>query len=100
MFSSGNRKVTVKSCNAEQPWHIKGGFKTKRIAPNSELSFSLRFKEQHDADCQISLGLEVEELGSWTQYLRLSSPVRHPTTEGQSVETYDQEASIGESNES
>lgn len=100
MFSSGNRKVTVKSCNAEPPWHIKGGFKTKRMAPNSELSFSLRFKEQHDADCQISLGLEVEELGSWTQYLRLSSPVRHPTIEGQSVETYDQEASNGESHES
>ena len=90
MFRSGNKRVTVKSCNAEQPWHIKGGFKIKRIAPHSELSFSIRFKEQHDVDCQISLGLEVEELGSWTQYLRLSSPIRNPTSKGQSVETYGQ----------
>ena len=87
-FHSGDKKVTLKSCESERPWQIKGGFKSKRIAPHSEYIFSLRFKEKHDADCQISLGLEVEELGSWTQYLRLSTPNLNSTKIGQSVETY------------
>jgi hypothetical protein len=99
-FRSGNQKVTLKSCEAELPWQTKGGFKTKRIAPHSELEFSLRFKERHDADCQISLSLEVEELGSWTQYLRLSDPTHLSVKNGQSVETYEREASNGEPNES
>jgi len=90
-FRSGNQEVTLKSCGVEPPWQIKGGFKTKRIAPHSELGFSLRFKERHDADCQISLSLEVEELGSWTQYLRLSNPV-HLSAKSQSVEIYEPEA--------
>ena len=72
-FQSGDKRVTLKSCETEPPWQIKGGFKSKRIPPNSEYIFSLRFKEMHETDCQISLGLEVEELGSWTQYLRLST---------------------------
>mgnify|MGYP003325081044 FL=1 len=90
-FQSGDKRVTLKSCEAERPWQIKGGFKSKRITPHSEYIFSLRFKEKHDADCQISLGLEVEELGSWTQYLRLSTPHLVSTNKGQSVETYEGE---------
>ena len=90
-FLSGDKSVTLKSCETERPWQIKGGFKSKRIASNTEYIFSLRFKEKQDADCQISLGLEVEELGSWTQYLRLSSPHLPPNKIGQSVETYEGE---------
>ena len=97
---SGNQKVTLKSCESEHPWQIKGGFKTKKIAPHSELKFTLRFKEQLDADCQISLGLEVEELGTWTQYLRLSTSAHLSAENRQSVETYEQEASSGEPSES
>ena len=97
---SGNQKVTVKSCEAELPWSIKGGFKTKLISPHSEIKFTLRFKERFDTDCQISLGLEVEELGTWTQYLRLPTPIHLSAKNGQSVETYEQEASNGEPNES
>ena len=90
-FRSGDKLVTLKSCECERPWQIKGGFKSKKIAPHSEFIFSLRFKEKLDVDCQISLGLEVEELGSWTQYLRLSSPNLLPNKKGQSVETYERE---------
>ena len=90
-FQSGDKRVTLKSCEAERPWQIKGGFKSKRITPHSENTFSLRCTEQHDVDCQISLGLEVEELGSWTQYLRLSTPHLVSTNKGQSVETYEGE---------
>ena len=97
---SGNQKVTVKSCEAELPWSIKGGFKTKLISPHSEIKFTLRFKERFDTDCQISLGLEVEELGTWTQYLRLPTPIHLSAKNGQSVETYEREASNGEPNES
>ncbi len=99
-FRAGNQKVTLKSCESEPPWHIKGGFKNKRIAPHSELEFTLRFKERFDTDCQISLALEVEELGTWTQYLRLSTPPHLSTKNGQSVETNEHEASNGEPNES
>lgn len=97
-FRAGNQKVTLKSCESEPPWQIKGGFKTKRIAPHSELEFTLRFKERLDTDCQISLGLEVEELGTWTQYLRLSTPPQLSAKNGQSVETNEPEASSGEPN--
>lgn len=91
LFRSGDKNVTLKSCETERPWQIKGGFKSKRIAPHSDFKFTLRFKEKHEVDCQISLGLEVEELGSWTQYLRLSTPNIHPTFKEQNVETYEQE---------
>tara|TARA_B100000459_G_scaffold135546_1_gene91708 strand:+ start:1553 stop:2767 length:1215 start_codon:yes stop_codon:yes gene_type:complete len=90
-FQSGDKRVTLKSCETEPPWQIKGGFKSKRIPPHSEYIFSLRFKEMHETDCQISLGLEVEELGSWTQYLRLSTQHLPSNLEGQSVETYEDE---------
>jgi hypothetical protein len=46
------------------------------------------------------LGLEVEELGTWTQYLRLSTPTHLLAKNGQSVETYEQEASSGGPSES
>ena len=97
-FRAGNQKVTLKSCDSEPPWQIKGGFKTKRIAPHSELEFTLRFKERLDTDCQISLGLVVEELGTCTQYLRLSTPHPLSAKNGQSVETNEPEASNGEPN--
>lgn len=74
-FHTGTLPVQLKSCETELPWGMKGGFKTKHISPNSEHEFLVRFKEIHPTDCQVSFGLEVEELGTWTQYLRLTTPL-------------------------
>lgn len=73
-FNAGNLPLQLKSCVTELPWGMKGGFKTKQIPADSEYEFVVRFKEIHSTDCQVSFGLEVEELGTWTQYLRLTSP--------------------------
>ncbi|RJU79973.1 MAG: hypothetical protein DWC09_08580 [Candidatus Poseidoniales archaeon] len=74
-FNAGNLPLQLKSCVAELPWGMKGGFKIKQIPADSEYEFVVRFKEIHSADCQVSFGLEVDELGTWTQYLRLTSPL-------------------------
>lgn len=91
-FMAGNLPVQLKSCVTQAPWGMKGGFKTKQISPNSEHEFVVRFKEVHATDCQVSFGLEVEELGTWTQYLRLTSPQDLQDTDEGSVEITELEA--------
>ena len=85
-FKSGSLPVHLKSCETELPWGIKGGFKAKRIPSNTTHEFILRFRELQPCDCQVSLALEVEELGSWTQYLRLVNPEVISENEKRSVE--------------
>ncbi len=85
-FSSGDQPVDLKSCEVDKPWQIKGGFKKKKLPTNGSYECSIRLKEWHASDCSVSIALEVEELGSWTQYLRLSSPYISPVEDGRSVE--------------
>jgi hypothetical protein len=44
-----------------------------KISAGHKREFAIRFKRSESSDCHVSLNVEVEELGSWTQYLRLPS---------------------------
>ena len=99
-FEAGSLPVHLKSCETELPWGIKGGFKAKRIPSNTTHEFILRFRELQPCDCQVSLALEVEELGSWTQYLRLVNPEIISENEKRSVEINNLQGEIGEHDES
>ena len=98
-FKSGTLPVHLKSCQADSPWGVKGGFKSKRIPSDSLYEFTLRFREIQSCDCQVSLSLEVDELGSWTQYLRLINPNEFSKFERESVGTNDQQGKDGEHDE-
>jgi hypothetical protein len=71
---AGTQPLSLNGCACSEPWVIRGGFKRVKIDAGRHHEFSVRFKNAEDQDCHVSLNVEVEELGSWTQYLRLPSP--------------------------
>jgi hypothetical protein len=71
---AGTQPVSLTACSCADPWAIRGGFKRANVAAGQHHEFSIRLKHSHHEDCHVSLSVEVEELGSWTQYLRLPSP--------------------------
>lgn len=73
-IQAGTQPLTLKGCTCAEPWAIRGGFKRVNITAGRHHEFSVRFKRNEERDCHVSLNVEVEELGSWTQYLRLPSP--------------------------
>lgn len=95
-FTANEQPVELKSCEVDKPWHIKGGFKKKRLQPNTTHECSLRLRDWHAKDCSVSIGLEVEELGSWTQFIRLTPPGQSEVPSQRSVETPEQRADVGE----
>ena len=82
---AGTQPLSLNGCDCTKPWAIRGGFKRVNILAGKHHEFTIRFKRHEDVDCHISLSVEVEELGAWTQYLRLASPqqtVRSVEVEG------------------
>lgn len=73
-IQAGTQPLTLKGCTCAEPWAIRGGFKRANITAGRHHEFSVRFKRNEERDCHVSLNVEVDELGSWTQYLRLPSP--------------------------
>ena len=71
---AGTQALSLNGCDSSEPWVIRGGFKRIKIDAGRHHEFSIRFKHIEERDCHVSLNVEVEELGSWTQYLRLPSP--------------------------
>lgn len=71
---AGTQPLSLNGCACFEPWVIRGGFKRIKIDAGRHHEFSVRFKNLEERDCHVSLNVEVEELGSWTQYLRLPSP--------------------------
>lgn len=70
---AGSQQVTLNGCTCIEPWAIRGGFKRVKISAGHHHEFTIRFKRTEPQDCHISLNVEVDELGSWTQHLRLPS---------------------------
>jgi len=71
---AGTQPLSLTGCTTVEPWAIRGGFKRVSIPAGRSHEFAIRFKQAEPEDCHISLSVEVEELGAWTQYLRLASP--------------------------
>ncbi|MDE0557363.1 MAG: hypothetical protein OSB30_02685 [Candidatus Poseidoniaceae archaeon] len=85
-IEAGNQKVSVTKLEIEQPWKSRGGFKQLEIKENSKYDLNISFKQGHPEDLSFSLTMVIEELGGWTQHLRLSPPQQEQENQLQSVE--------------
>jgi len=88
-IKAGNQKVTITKLEIEQPWKGRGGFKQLEIHENGNYDINISFKQGHSEDLSFSLAMVIEELGSWTQHLRLSPPQLEQENQLQSVEGND-----------
>jgi hypothetical protein len=88
-IKAGNQKVSITKLEIEQPWKSRGGFKQLEINENSNYDINISFKQRHPEDLSFSLTMGIEELGSWTQHLRLSPPQLEQENQLQSVEGND-----------
>ena len=88
-IEAGNQKVSITKLEIEQPWKSRGGFKQLEINKNSKYDINISFKQGHPDDLSFSLTMVIEELGGWTQHLRLSPPQLQQENQLQSVEDND-----------
>ena len=73
-IQSFEKKIEVKSVKIEPPWRMRNNPKSRFIEPNKIVNIEIKVKEELQENCDIGIQLEVDELGSWTQYLALNSP--------------------------
>jgi len=73
-IKSFTQKIEIKSFQVDEPWKMKNNPKSRFIEPEQVVEVELRFKQLELDECQIGIQVEVDELGSWTQYLVLESP--------------------------
>ena len=71
---SFQKRVEVKSVKIEAPWKMRNNPKSRFIEPNQLVNIEIKVKQKLPDNCNIGIQLEVDELGSWTQYLALNSP--------------------------
>ena len=71
---SFEKKIEVKSVKIEPPWRMRNNPKSRFIEPNQLINIEIKVKQELAENCNIGIQLEVDELGSWTQYLALNSP--------------------------
>ena len=71
---SFEKRVEVKSVKIEAPWKMRNNPKSRFIEPNQLVNIEIKVKQKLPDNCNIGIQLEVDELGSWTQYLALNSP--------------------------
>ena len=71
---SFQKRVEVKSVKIEAPWKMRNNPKSRFIEPNQLVNVEIKVKQKLPDNCNIGIQLEVDELGSWTQYLVLNSP--------------------------
>lgn len=71
---SFQKKVEIKSVKIDAPWRMRNNPKSRFIEPNQLINIEIKVKETLTDNCNIGIQLEVDELGSWTQYLVLNSP--------------------------
>ena len=85
-IEAGNQKVSITKLEIEQPWKSRSGFKQLEIKENSKYDLNISFKQGHPEDLSFSLTMVIEELGGWTQHLRLAPPQQEQEKQLQSVE--------------
>jgi len=85
-IEAGNQNISITKLGIEQPWKSRGGFKQLDINANSKYDLNISFKQGHPEDLSFSLTMVIEELGGWTQHLRLSPPQQEQENQLQSVE--------------
>ena len=70
------KTIQLNKVNAELPWKIQGKVKEISIEKDSETSFAIKFAKQLDQNVVIKIGLEIEDLGEWTQTIEMPTKQR------------------------
>ena len=70
------KTIQLNKVNAELPWKIQGKVKEISIEKDSETSFAVKFAKQLDQNVVIKIGLEIEDLGEWTQTIEMPTKQR------------------------
>ena len=70
------KTIQLNKVSAELPWKIQGKVKEISIEKDSETSFAIKFAKQHDQNVMIKIGLEIEDLGEWTQTIEMPTKQR------------------------
>ena len=70
------KTIQLNKVSAEPPWKIQGKVKEIIIEKDSETSFSIKFARQLDQNVVIKIGLEIEDLGEWTQTIEMPTKQR------------------------
>ena len=66
-------KAEIKSCEVDEPWKLSNRFKSRMVESNTMKKIELKFKTMEFEPCRLQVRIDVAELGSWTQFLVLSS---------------------------
>ena len=66
-------KAEIKSCEVDEPWKLTNRFKSRMVESNTMKKIELKFKTMEFEPCRLQVRIDVAELGSWTQFLVLSS---------------------------
>ena len=70
------KTIQLNKVSAEPPWKIQGKVKEISIEKDSEASFAIKFAKQLDQNVVIKIGLEIEDLGEWTQTIEMPTKQR------------------------
>lgn len=95
-IKAGNQNLSITQIDIKLPWKGRGGFKQMQIGANVEKIINLSFKQTHHQDLSFSITMAIEELGGWTQHLRISPPTLEGDNQQRSVEEDEKLAEGGE----
>ena len=85
-IKTGNQNVSVTNLEINPPWKGRSGFNQLKINANSKRELNISFKQTHEEDLSFSIAMMIDELGGWTQHLRLSPPMLEQQKQLRSVE--------------
>jgi hypothetical protein len=85
-IKTGNQNVSVTNLEINPPWKGRSGFNQLKINANSKRELNISFKQKHEEDLSFSMAMMIDELGGWTQHLRLSPPMLEQEIQLRSVE--------------
>ena len=72
-------ELEVLSISASPPYQLKGKVKSRKLNAKQAGQFKLKFSDASNEDLILAISMKVEELGSWTQHLRISAADKSST---------------------
>lgn len=71
IIQAKERNISLKTTSVEEPWKLQGRTKSIDIEAFQSINFDLKFAKVKSTPVRIKLGLEIEDLGEWTQTIEM-----------------------------
>lgn len=71
IIQAKERNISLKTTTVEEPWKLQGRTKSIDIEAFQSINFDLKFAKVKSTPVRIKLGLEIEDLGEWTQTIEM-----------------------------